>query len=225
MMISLPTGTKVFNWLCTVLGNSLLILVSSSAIFALIFLVMFTLGGSTGVILGNAAVDVALHDTYYVVAHFHFVLSLGAVIALFLGILHFQDIFFNSFLHSLCARNARYHFVISSFGINLTFTPIHFLSWFSCGPPSFFSTFKFSALTKIATDASMDYCMPGGHTLLAFRLLISAVGWAGRKKGFWVLSRRKRNPLANTSDEGNRESLPTKTAAVDPLFTHNAVGM
>jgi cytochrome c oxidase subunit 1 len=156
MMISLPTGTKVFNWLCTVLGNSLLILVSSSAIFALIFLVMFTLGGSTGVILGNAAVDVALHDTYYVVAHFHFVLSLGAVIALFLGILHFQDIFFNSFLHSLCARNARYHFVISSFGINLTFTPIHFLSWFSCGPPSFFSTFKFSALTKIATDADIS---------------------------------------------------------------------
>ena len=92
MMISLPTGTKVFNWLCTVLGNSLLIIVSSSAIFALIFLVMFTLGGSTGVVLGNAAVDVALHDTYYVVAHFHFVLSLGAVIALFLGVLFLPNI-------------------------------------------------------------------------------------------------------------------------------------
>merc|ERR1711920_445733 len=86
-MISLPTGTKVFNWFCTVLGNWLLIILSSSAIFAIIFLFLFTIGGSTGVILGNAAVDVALHDTYYVVAHFHFILSLGAVIALFSGII------------------------------------------------------------------------------------------------------------------------------------------
>ena len=125
MMISLPTGTKVFNWFCTVLGNSLLIIVSSSAIFALIFLVMFTLGGSTGVVLGNAAVDVALHDTYYVVAHFHFVLSLGAVIALFLGVLFFLS------LASLRteSRNARFHFLLSFFGINLTFTPMHFLGF------------------------------------------------------------------------------------------------
>merc|ERR1711998_561007 len=122
MMISLPTGTKVFNWLCTLLGNSLLIIVSSSAIFALIFLVMFTLGGSTGVVLGNAAVDVALHDTYYVVAHFHFVLSLGAVIALFLGVLFFQETISYSFiLNSSTSRNARFHFLLSFFGINLTF--------------------------------------------------------------------------------------------------------
>merc|ERR1711998_303089 len=81
MLISLPTGTKIFNWLSTYLGNPPLLQIrTSSALFALIFLLMFTIGGSTGVILGNAAVDVALHDTYYVVAHFHFVLSLGAVI-------------------------------------------------------------------------------------------------------------------------------------------------
>merc|ERR1712054_321030 len=117
MMISLPTGTKVFNWFCTVLGNSLLILVSSSAIFAIIFLVLFTLGGSTGVVLGNAAVDVALHDTYYVIAHFHFVLSLGAVIALFLGLLFFQETIVggSSFLSSSISRNARFHFLLSFF--------------------------------------------------------------------------------------------------------------
>merc|ERR1712064_261893 len=87
ILISLPTGTKIFNWLSTYLGNPpLLQLRVSSALFALLFLLMFTVGGSTGVILGNAAVDLALHDTYYVVAHFHFVLSLGAVIAIFSGI-------------------------------------------------------------------------------------------------------------------------------------------
>merc|ERR1712084_67588 len=88
ILISLPTGTKIFNWLSTYLGNPpLLHLRTSSALFALLFLLMFTIGGSTGVILGNAAVDLALHDTYYVVAHFHFVLSLGAVIAIFSGII------------------------------------------------------------------------------------------------------------------------------------------
>merc|ERR1739836_278715 len=88
ILISLPTGTKIFNWLSTYLGNPpLLQLRTSSAFFALLFLLMFTMGGSTGVILGNAAVDLGLHDTYYVVAHFHFVLSLGAVIAIFSGII------------------------------------------------------------------------------------------------------------------------------------------
>merc|ERR1712063_16974 len=87
ILISLPTGTKIFNWFSTYLGNPpLLQLRTSSALFALLFLLMFTIGGSTGVILGNAAVDLGLHDTYYVVAHFHFVLSLGAVIAIFSGV-------------------------------------------------------------------------------------------------------------------------------------------
>merc|ERR1711881_267183 len=88
MLISLPTGTKIFNWLCTYLGNPLILEIRScSALFGLIFLLKFTIGGSTGVILGNAAVDIALHDTYYVVAHFHFVLSLGAVTGLLSGII------------------------------------------------------------------------------------------------------------------------------------------
>merc|ERR1711868_304451 len=81
ILISLPTGTKIFNWLSSYFGNPpLLHLKTSSALFALLFLLMFTIGGSTGVILGNAAVDLGLHDSYYVVAHFHYVLSLGAVI-------------------------------------------------------------------------------------------------------------------------------------------------
>merc|ERR1712048_764075 len=110
MMISLPTGTKIFNWFCTVLGHSLLtgIIVSNSAMFALIFLLLFTLGGSTGVLLGNGAVDVSLHDTYYVVAHFHYVLSLGAIIALFLGLFFYQDTLVgsHSFIPNSTSRNS-----------------------------------------------------------------------------------------------------------------------
>merc|ERR1711912_226708 len=88
IIISGVSQTKIFNWLSTYLGNlPFLQLRTSSALFALLFLLMFTIGGSTGVILGNAALDLALHDTYYVVAHFHFVLSLGAVIAIFSAII------------------------------------------------------------------------------------------------------------------------------------------
>merc|ERR1712225_205940 len=114
ILISLPTGTKIFNWLSTYLGNPpLLQLRTSSALFGLLFLLMFTIGGSTGVILGNAAVDLALHDTYYVVAHFHFVLSLGAVIGLLSGIMFFQEKILgsNNFLPSSSSYNSIYHLV------------------------------------------------------------------------------------------------------------------
>merc|ERR1712187_41007 len=113
ILISLPTGTKIFNWLSTYLGNlSLLHLKTSSALFSLLFLLMFTIGGSTGVILGNAAVDLALHDTYYVVAHFHFVLSLGAVIAIFSGVIFNGEKIFGSksLLPSPSSTLSLYHF-------------------------------------------------------------------------------------------------------------------
>merc|ERR1711862_795692 len=108
-------GTKIFNWLSTYLGNPpLLQLRISSVLFALLFLLMFTIGGSTGVILGNAAVDLALHDTYYVVAHFHFVLSLGAVIAIFSGIIFSgEKIVGKNLLSSPCST------LSLSFGFNI----------------------------------------------------------------------------------------------------------
>merc|ERR1711964_619063 len=125
ILISLPTGTKIFNWLSTYLGNPpLLHLRTTSALFGLIFLLKFTIGGSTGVILGNAAVDIGLHDTYYVVAHFHFVLSLGAVITIFSGIIFFQEKIVGSknFFPSSYSYLSLYHLVCTFFGILLTFT-------------------------------------------------------------------------------------------------------
>merc|ERR1712099_120144 len=132
ILISLPTGTKIFNWLSTYFGNlSLLHLKTSSAFSALLFLLMFTIGGSTGVILGNAAVDLALHDTYYVVAHFHFVLSLGAVIAIFSGIIFNLEkkLASKNLLFSSSSSLSLYHLNIIFIGILLTFSPIHFLGF------------------------------------------------------------------------------------------------
>merc|ERR1711897_32292 len=132
ILISLPTGTKIFNWLSTYLGNPpLLQLRISSALFSLLFLLMFTIGGSTGVILGNAGVDLALHDTYYVVAHFHFVLSLGAVISIFSGIIFNGEKILgkNLLLPSPSSRNSIYHLVLTLVGILLTFSPMHFLGF------------------------------------------------------------------------------------------------
>ena len=131
MLISLPTGTKIFNWLSTYLGNPpLLHLKTTSAFFGLLFLLMFTIGGSTGVILGNAAVDIGLHDTYYVVAHFHFVLSLGAVIGIFSGVIfNGEKIFGKNLLSSSSCTLSLYHFVCTFIGILLTFSPMHFLGF------------------------------------------------------------------------------------------------
>jgi len=93
MIISIPTGSKIFNWLSTYIGsNAIFSMITTSVVFfAMIFLIMFTIGGSTGVILGSTIVDIGLHDTYYVVTHFHLVLSLGTVIAILLGCHFIQD--------------------------------------------------------------------------------------------------------------------------------------
>merc|ERR1712070_1006243 len=100
MLISVPTGSKIFNWLFSYLcvNGVLLQIRTSTVFFVLIFLLMFTIGGSSGIILSNGVVDIALHDTYYVVTHFHFILSLGTVIALFSGIVFFHDQLLHSFV-------------------------------------------------------------------------------------------------------------------------------
>ena len=101
---------------------------SSGYLFTLLLLVMFTLGGSTGIVLGNAAVDVALHDTYYVIAHFHFMLSLGAMIATVCGVVYFQEVMIAGFPLSVAVVSV-YYFTHKSLGVMMTFFPLHLLGY------------------------------------------------------------------------------------------------
>lgn len=122
MVIAVPTGIKIFSWLATLWGGS--IHLKAPMIFVLGFLVLFTMGGVTGVACSNCGLDIALHDTYYVVGHFHYVLSMGVVFSVFAGFYYwFPKMTGLMYSEAL----ARVHFATLFLGVNLTFFPMHFL--------------------------------------------------------------------------------------------------
>ena len=122
MIIAVPTGIKIFSWIATIWGGS--IRLETPVLFSIGFLFLFTVGGLTGVVLANSGIDIALHDTYYVVAHFHYVLSMGAAFTMFAA--------FYFWIGKITGLEypevlGRIHFWLMFLGVNLTFFPMHFL--------------------------------------------------------------------------------------------------
>ncbi|MES2728852.1 MAG: cytochrome c oxidase subunit I [Pseudomonadota bacterium] len=178
LIIAVPTGVKIFSWIATMWGGS--ITFKTPMLFALGFIFLFTVGGVTGVVLANAGMDIALHDTYYVVAHFHYVLSLGAVFALFAGYYYW--------IGKMSGRQypewaGKLHFFATFIGVNLLFFPQHFLGL--AGMPRRYPDYP-DAYQHWNEISSYGAYIAGGATIF-FVMIVFYTMFFGRRVGpnYW----------------------------------------
>jgi len=122
MTIAVPTGIKIFSWIATMWGGR--IKFATPMLFCIGFIFLFTFGGVTGIILSNAGIDISMHDTYYVVGHFHYTLSMGAVFGMFAGFYFWVEKILGVAYDEVLGVA---HFTLFFLGVNITFFPMHFL--------------------------------------------------------------------------------------------------
>lgn len=170
MIIAVPTGMKIFSWIATMYGGR--IWLTTPMLFALGFLCLFTIGGVTGVVLANAGVDMLVHDTYYVVAHFHYVLSMGAVMAIFAGLYYWLPVIAGM---TYDERLGQLHFWLFFIGVNITFFPMHMLGLAGMPRRYFDYSDAFYGWNSLATFGSI---------LTLMSLVVFAMNGSALPKGF-----------------------------------------